>query len=344
MGSSAQPVSRVKHRACDECSKSCPPLKGLDFNHGSRSSTGSRKLACSKEPGGCARCTKEGVVCHYSPQKPMGRPRKQHAFAPASAAHTLPPPVLPSAAATNVCENDTHYPPPPPSPPAVEAQDLPGVDASTMAVDTSRMSMDTGLDLNSAPPSLVDPSLGADMQMPDVTSADFLQFFGIFDSDVTSTQPLDVAQPAAENPTPQPPAQQTWEPRSCRLGLEFDVDVDFNFDPHPPPPPGDIIGGGGNVAVSPSSVDINAPAPTPDPALSSTAVDTTAVDVPLQPVTCSCLANLYLALDSIARLPTDIMPAMRVARSACKVAHGNASPSLFPFPPPFPRTDTPFFP
>ncbi|RYP64469.1 hypothetical protein DL769_006662 [Monosporascus sp. CRB-8-3] len=46
-----------KHRACDECRN--------------------RKLACTKEPDGCSRCKREGIVCHYSPQKPMGRPRKR---------------------------------------------------------------------------------------------------------------------------------------------------------------------------------------------------------------------------------------------------------------------------
>ncbi|KAE9376965.1 hypothetical protein N431DRAFT_330525 [Stipitochalara longipes BDJ] len=47
----------VKHRACDECR--------------------TRKLACSKDPDGCERCKRENIVCHYSEQKPMGRPRKR---------------------------------------------------------------------------------------------------------------------------------------------------------------------------------------------------------------------------------------------------------------------------
>ncbi|KAH6678353.1 hypothetical protein B0J14DRAFT_615113 [Halenospora varia] len=47
----------VKHRACDECR--------------------TRKLACSKDPDGCERCKREGITCHYSEQKPMGRPRKR---------------------------------------------------------------------------------------------------------------------------------------------------------------------------------------------------------------------------------------------------------------------------
>ncbi|KAI2619330.1 hypothetical protein GGR54DRAFT_640264 [Hypoxylon sp. NC1633] len=49
--------STPKHRACDECR--------------------TRKLACTKEADGCSRCKREGIVCHYSPQKPMGRPKKR---------------------------------------------------------------------------------------------------------------------------------------------------------------------------------------------------------------------------------------------------------------------------
>ncbi|KAL1879928.1 hypothetical protein VTK73DRAFT_6624 [Phialemonium thermophilum] len=60
MDSKVQTVPQTegpKRRACDECR--------------------SRKLACSKEPEGCSRCMKEGIKCNYSPQKPMGRPRKR---------------------------------------------------------------------------------------------------------------------------------------------------------------------------------------------------------------------------------------------------------------------------
>ncbi|KIX96981.1 uncharacterized protein Z520_07095 [Fonsecaea multimorphosa CBS 102226] len=46
-----------RHSACDECRK--------------------RKLKCSGEPAGCARCLKHNLTCHYSAQKQMGRPRKR---------------------------------------------------------------------------------------------------------------------------------------------------------------------------------------------------------------------------------------------------------------------------
>ncbi|KAI1125956.1 hypothetical protein F5Y10DRAFT_279161 [Nemania abortiva] len=50
-------AGQQKHRACDECRI--------------------RKLACTKEPDGCSRCRRENIPCHYSAQKPMGRPRKR---------------------------------------------------------------------------------------------------------------------------------------------------------------------------------------------------------------------------------------------------------------------------
>ncbi|KAL9109451.1 MAG: hypothetical protein Q9227_005959 [Pyrenula ochraceoflavens] len=46
-----------KRAACDECRQ--------------------RKLKCSGEPDGCSRCLKQGIPCHYSTQKQMGRPRKR---------------------------------------------------------------------------------------------------------------------------------------------------------------------------------------------------------------------------------------------------------------------------
>ncbi|KAI4277014.1 MAG: hypothetical protein L6R38_005528 [Xanthoria sp. 2 TBL-2021] len=46
-----------KHGACDECRL--------------------RKVKCSGDQGGCTRCRDEGLACHYSDKKTMGRPRKR---------------------------------------------------------------------------------------------------------------------------------------------------------------------------------------------------------------------------------------------------------------------------
>ncbi|KAH6853696.1 hypothetical protein B0I37DRAFT_13567 [Chaetomium sp. MPI-CAGE-AT-0009] len=64
-------VEQPKRRACDEC-------RG-------------RKLACSKEVDGCARCKREGIKCVYSAQKRMGRPRKHRAV---EVAEPQPPPAV----------------------------------------------------------------------------------------------------------------------------------------------------------------------------------------------------------------------------------------------------------
>ncbi|KAJ5414826.1 hypothetical protein N7509_000160 [Penicillium cosmopolitanum] len=45
------------HAACDECRK--------------------RKLKCSGDLSGCTRCLKQSIICHYSVQKQMGRPKKR---------------------------------------------------------------------------------------------------------------------------------------------------------------------------------------------------------------------------------------------------------------------------
>lgn len=43
---------------------------------------GTRKLKCSGESPRCTRCQRESVNCVYSPQKPMGRPKKRYRTEP----------------------------------------------------------------------------------------------------------------------------------------------------------------------------------------------------------------------------------------------------------------------
>ncbi|KAK2753438.1 hypothetical protein FQN55_003567 [Onygenales sp. PD_40] len=58
-GSGTEPPAPKRHAACDECRQ--------------------RKLRCSGEAAGCTRCVKQSLYCHYSIQKPMGRPPKSRA-------------------------------------------------------------------------------------------------------------------------------------------------------------------------------------------------------------------------------------------------------------------------
>lgn len=70
-----------RHAACDECRK--------------------RKLKCSGEPTGCSRCVKQNLICHYSEQKQMGRPRKRQkteteSSPPSKQAPSPPRPIQPA--------------------------------------------------------------------------------------------------------------------------------------------------------------------------------------------------------------------------------------------------------
>lgn len=155
--------------------------------------------------------------------------------------------------------------------------------------------------------SLIDPDLNINM-----ADVNFLDLLG---PDFLSTQPFD----ATKSP---PPANF----------LEGHVwNFDINFDPHFPPPSGSTAMPSSlntpslsSQGASPPDITPSEPAALPSTAApaAETAVAAAAVgDHALQPVSCPCLANLYLALDAIARLPAEVMPAMRVARGACKTAH-----------------------
>lgn len=142
------------------------------------------------------------------------------------------------------------------------------------------------------PASLVDPSLAgnADVSISDMS---FLDFLG---SDFMSHQPFDTES----------------------LVTDWATDLhDTNGDAR--------IGstGGTTALTTPSHSTLDAspsdqqdPRPFQLPPLSSPNPPE-----PLNSTACSCLAGLYLALDSIARLPNEVIPALRTARTAAHAAH-----------------------
>ncbi|KAF3393205.1 hypothetical protein DPV78_009410 [Talaromyces pinophilus] len=68
-----------RHAACDECrtiTMNLYPAPVMD-NANETLSVGNRKLKCSGDQAGCRRCIAQGLHCHYSIQKQMGRPRKK---------------------------------------------------------------------------------------------------------------------------------------------------------------------------------------------------------------------------------------------------------------------------
>lgn len=65
---------------------------------------------------------------------------------------------------------------------------------------------------------------------------------------------------------------------------------------------------------TPSDMSTSVPSPEPLPPAHSQLK-------PVPTISCGCLSSLYLALDSLSRLPQEVTAAMRVARNASKVAH-----------------------
>ncbi|UPK98614.1 hypothetical protein LCI18_009549 [Fusarium solani-melongenae] len=266
-----------KHRACDECR--------------------SRKLACSKEPDGCSRCKKEGILCHYSPQKPMGRPRKRR--------HV---------------ESEAPLPP---------AQDVSG--PGTTGLTFAHGFHDQAHDYPPLPSDGFDQGLG----FLDESASSNLEFWDLLPNNYLDTLPTDPQllqhdAPATQKTSGGPPLTLSGvdllgtisfdEPDLSQALASKDINASlqqYMADQLSPrqthdhsngsTPPDSTLGSDHGTSVG--STDDNATIP-PPPSLRS---------VPTVP--CGCLSSLYLALDSLTRLPDEVIPAMRVARNASKIAH-----------------------
>lgn len=154
-------------------------------------------------------------------------------------------------------------------------------------LDTAMLDSDV---VNVDPASFLDPSLegNADLSISDMSFLDFL------DSDFMVNQPFNLEIPNIEAPiTP-----MSWAPNL------HGADVNKHS--------GDLSGSASlsSQGTSPSN---HQQQPSPSSSLVPPEM--------LQSTTCSCLADLYLALDSIARLPTQVVPALRTARTAAHTAH-----------------------
>lgn len=188
-----------------------------------------------------------------------------------------------------------------------------------MAADLAAMDVDLDI-LN--PNSHTDPDLvGIDV--------DFLHFVG---SDFTSALPF-------EPPKLPPPCDPVVRPREHEISrMDFDFDSHL-LGPQVPTPNNDPGNGWPSSSLSflnpssssqsqgpttPSNLQrLPPPTPTPPPPPAS------------PPTTCSCLATLYLSLDSLARLPASLHSALRAARAASRAAHDTMRcPACCATPPP----------
>ncbi|KAK4447614.1 hypothetical protein QBC34DRAFT_125837 [Podospora aff. communis PSN243] len=251
-----------KRRACDEC-------RG-------------KKLACSKELDGCARCKREGIPCVYSAQKPMGRPRKR--------AHDEVEAAL-KAQAVEPQEKHQHI------------EIVPPFDSSL------------GLEL--------------DMSFLDFDNQD-MNFFDIIDTKFTAGPDL-VLDPFLGQPVPSALEQpQTGTDDRLYMGDYIGGTINFDFNPQPqelpPPDPQGQISREDIESILAAEMPEKTPSLSPPPShtASNNPTPSASSDNDLHlppPPTCACLHTLYLALDSLQRLPNEVGAAMKVARTATRRAH-----------------------
>ncbi|KAF7561279.1 hypothetical protein G7046_g2891 [Stylonectria norvegica] len=268
-----------KHRACDECR--------------------SRKLACSKEADGCSRCKREGMQCHYSPQKPMGRPRKRRHVEEEEEA---PPPKQQVPVTDEGITNSRHQIQNPFS--AYSFDDALPLDPSLNFLDSSAPPNLDFLDLipNYAQTASYEPQIYA----PDDT-------YGYYNP---TAIPITLSGVELLNGInfDEPDPSQTAIPKDVSDSLERYMVHQWSqpLEPVESTPAKSTPTKSTPSDSAPNSNRSNSVDSPEPPASTMRAIPT---------VNCGCLSSLYLALDSLSTLPSEVTTAMRVARNAVKVAH-----------------------
>lgn len=175
--------------------------------------------------------------------------------------------------------------------------------AAALVEEADQNLVNTGFDaakldgdvMNVDPASFIDPSLAGngDLSISDMSFLDFL------DSDFMVNQPFSLEIPTIETPV----TSMSWTTNLPGADVN-----NYSGDP------------GGSASLITPSLSSQGTSPSnhhQQPSPSSSLAPPEA----LQSTTCSCLADLYLALDSIARLPTQVVPALRTARTAAHTAN-----------------------
>jgi hypothetical protein len=218
----------------------------------------------------------------YSAQKPMGRPRKR--------AHDEVE-AAPKARAVEPQEKHQHI------------EIMPPFDSSL------------GLEL--------------DMSFLDFDNQD-MNFFDIIDTKFTAGPDL-FLDPLLSQPVP-PEMEQPGLGTEDRLyiGDYIGGTINFDFDAQPqelsPPDPQAEISREDIEKIMAAEMPEKTPSlsPAPSHTASNNATPSASSDIeppPPPPPACACLHTLYLALDSLQRLPNEVGAAMKVARTATRRAH-----------------------
>lgn len=243
---------------------------------------GGRKLACSKEVDGCARCKREGIKCVYSAQKRMGRPRKHRAV---ETTEPQPPVTAPTE---------------PPKQEEVQSIMAPNFDFdSTLGMDLDLSFLDmNNMDMNFL--EIVDPNI---------------QFPPLPDQVDSGQEPTGNGNAnESGKPTEQRPHPSAFWPMSSNLS---DINFDEPANPAPRPPALEMTAEEVSQLLR---VDLDT-MPSLSPPSSNSPSTHASPSEPDCTKSCNCLSAIYLALNSLQHLPSEVSEAMRVARTATKTAH-----------------------
>lgn len=305
--------------------------------------SGSRKLACTKEPAGCSRCRREGIACHYSPQKRMGRPRKRRFVEEEEDSR----PVDDDASGEEIVSvaapgrgNKDHQERKGPDVGYLPARDnisaslvpVPTTDAGLSFLDESSTPNFDFLDLlptsyhetTQIDPQILVPSDsvvdGSGFPFAFNHGADLLGAINFDEPDTATNTDMSklLTDSLAQHWTSMPAQNEAPErPESFSSGLSQSADS-----------PGSLSGPSSSSATTAQGGDDEfSPQQRADGRQPWEERHDYDHDQQQQlprvvpSIACGCLSSLYLALDSLSRLPSDIPSAMRVARNATRVAH-----------------------
>jgi hypothetical protein len=168
-----------------------------------------------------------------------------------------------------------------------------------------------------------------------------LAFFDVNDVSFLDLMGTDMAVNAPTQSMPQPPKQPVQQPRSPGILQMMSAghlahDIDFSHDPEPQP-----ISVSEEFSLEQAAGILSGDLPeiTSLPALSPQQSSTTSSQPSASdpnhspPHICSCLASLYLALDSLQHLPKSACAAIKVARSASRTAYNTITCPVCSTPP-----------
>ncbi|KAM0522260.1 hypothetical protein ACHAPE_001848 [Trichoderma viride] len=309
-----------KHRACDECRF--------------------RKVACTKEPGGCSRCQKEGIACAYSPQKPMGRPRKRRHPQPVMSV-SLPTPTpasSPDAAPTStIAEALARVLPPaqaaamlsivPPS--AYVGADQHGQNSSHHHQGCHCQHHCHQQNHCHQPQPVVPSDLAAHLLsqpvLPDMSS--YLNLSLGYSTDDSTSLQMDGGGALAHIPRHSQGLFDSAAMPAMNLN-QAGLFEDISFDEIETDSSASSVTKDFNDSLQKYMVSqyLDPPAPSDSPSTNTSTHSGCFGSAKSHPTaSCDCLTSLTQALGSLNRLPTAVIPAMQVARESTKVAYDTLS-------------------